>query len=166
MDSRYSAQDIQRCTLCKHAVAPMYCDTCRINICKDCVESHVSDVSIDHKVVPLKHSGSIPDYSICSKHKTKQRDLHCEQCNISICVECTSSIDHRGHNFLYIKEKILERKKRVLKDLVELEKSLHQKYEEISSNIQVQKDILTENSQTVKTAISKHVKLSSIKTTE
>lgn len=134
----------------------MYCDTCRINICKDCVESHVSDVSIDHKVVPLKHSGSIPDYSICSEHKTKQRDLHCEQCNISICVECTSSIDHRGHNFLYIKKKILERKERVLKDLVELEKSLHQKYEEISSNIQVQKDILTENSQTVKTAISKH----------
>lgn len=156
MDSRYSAQDIQRCTLCKHAVAPMYCDTCRINICKDCVESHVSDVSIDHKVVPLKHRGSIPDYSICSKHKTKQRDLHCEQCNISICVECTSSIDHRGHNFLYIKEKILERKERVLKDLGELEKSLHQKYEEISSNIQVQKDILTENSQTVKTAISNH----------
>lgn len=156
MDSRYSAQDIQRCTLCKHAVAPMYCDTCRINICKDCVESHVSDVSIDHKVVLLKHRGSIPDYSICSEHKTKQRDLHCEQCNISICVECTSSIDHRGHNFLYIKEKILERKERVLKDLVELEKSLHQKYEEISSNIQVQKDILTENSQTVKTAISKH----------
>lgn len=156
MDSRYSAQDIQRCTLCKHAVAPMYCDTCRINICKDCVESHVSDVSIDHKVVLLKHRGSIPDYSICSKHKTKQRDLHCEQCNISICVECTSSIDHRGHNFLYIKEKILERKERVLKDLGELEKSLHQKYEEISSNIQVQKDILTENSQTVKTAISNH----------
>lgn len=156
MDSRYSARDIQRCTLCKHAVAPMYCDTCRINICKDCVESHVSDVSIDHKVVPLKHRGSIPDYSICSKHKTKQRDLHCEQCNISICVECTSSIDHRGHNFLYIKEKILERKERVLKDLGELEKSLHQKYEEISSNIQVQKDILTENSQTVKTAISNH----------
>lgn len=116
----------------------------------------VSDVSIDHKVVPLKHSGSIPDYSICSKHKTKQRDLHCEQCNISICVECTSSIDHRGHNFLYIKEKILERKEIVLKDLGELEKSLHQKYEEISSNIQVQKDILTENSQTVKTAISNH----------
>lgn len=156
MDSRFSAQDIQRCTLCKHAVAPMYCDTCRINICKDCVESHVSDVSIDHKVVLLKHRGSIPDYSICSKHKTKQRDLHCEQCNISICVECTSSIDHRGHNFLYIKEKILERKERVLKDLGELEKSLHQKYEEISSNIQVQKDILTENSQTVKTAISNH----------
>lgn len=156
MDSRYSAQDIQRCTLCKHAVAPMYCDTCRINICKDCVESHVSDVSIDHKVVLLKHRGSIPDYSICSKHKTKQRDLHCEQCNISICVECTSSIDHRGHNFLYIKEKILERKERVLKDLGELEKSIHQKYEEISSNIQVQKDILTENSQTVKTAISNH----------
>lgn len=156
MDSRYSAQDIQRCTLCKHAVAPMYCDTCRINICKDCVESHVSDVSIDHKVVPLKHRGSIPDYSICSEHKTKQRDLHCEQCNISICVECTSSIDHRGHNFFYIKKKILERKERVLKDLGELEKSLHQKYEEISSNIQVQKDILTENSQTVKTAISKH----------
>lgn len=156
MDSRYSAQDIQRCTLCKHAMAPMYCDTCRINICKDCVESHVSDVSIDHKVVLLKHRGSIPDYSICSKHKTKQRDLHCEQCNISICVECTSSIDHRGHNFLYIKEKILERKERVLKDLGELEKSLHQKYEEISSNIQVQKDILTENSQTVKTAISNH----------
>lgn len=156
MDSRYSAQDVQRCTLCKDAVAPMYCDTCRINICKDCVESHVSDVSIDHKVVPLKHRGSIPDYSVCSKHKTKQRDLHCEQCNISICVECTSSIDHRGHNFLYIKEKILERKERVLKDLGELENSLHQKYEEISSNIQAQKVILTKNSRTVRTAISKH----------
>lgn len=81
-----SAQDVQRCTLCKHAVAPMHCDTCGINICKDCVEYHISDVSIDHKVVPLKHRGSITDYSTCSKHKTKQRDLHCEQCNIYLSV--------------------------------------------------------------------------------
>lgn len=151
-----SAQDVQRCTLCKHAVAPMHCDTCGINICKDCVEYHISDVSIDHKVVPLKHRGSITDYSTCSKHKTKQRDLHCEQCNISICSECTSSIVHRGHNFLYIKEKILERKERVLKDLGELEKSLHPKYEEISSNIQVQRDVLTKGSQTARKAIRKH----------
>lgn len=110
-----SAQDVQRCTLCKHAVAPMHCDTCGINICKDCVEYHISDVSIDHKVVPLKHRGSITDYSTCSKHKTKQRDLHCEQCNISICSECTSSIDHRGHTFLYIKKKNTKRFGRIRK---------------------------------------------------
>lgn len=151
-----SAQDVQRCTLCKHAVAPMHCDTCGINICKDCVEYHFSDVSIKHNVVPLKYRGSTTDYSTCFEHKTKQRDLHCEQCNISICSKCTSSIVHRGHNFLYIKDKILERKERVLEDLGELEESLHPKYKEISSNIQVQRDVLTKGSQTARKAIRKH----------
>uniref|UniRef100_K1QUR3 Tripartite motif-containing protein 2 n=1 Tax=Magallana gigas TaxID=29159 RepID=K1QUR3_MAGGI len=89
-------------------------------------------------------------------HPTQLCDLHCEQCNIPICLECVSSGEHLGHKQVGIL-KILDTKKEALKkDLQELENSIYPKYQEIESNILVQKANLNKNSKKLTTALDKH----------
>ncbi|XP_052707960.1 uncharacterized protein LOC128183111 isoform X2 [Crassostrea angulata] len=156
MDPRNSAQDVVRCTLCQDSVAPMYCEVCHIHLCKDCVEKHFSDSSKVHKVVPLKQYLTTLNYPKCRKHPTKQCELHCEQCDIPICVQCISSKKHLGHIQVDILKTFESKTEKLQKDLQELEKFIYPKYKEIASNIPVQKADLSKNSQKFTTAIDKH----------
>ncbi|XP_052707970.1 E3 ubiquitin-protein ligase TRIM71-like [Crassostrea angulata] len=156
MDPRNSAQDVVRCTLCQDSVAPMYCEVCHIHLCKDCVEEHFSDSSKVHKVVPLKQYLTTLNYPKCRKHPTKQCELHCEQCDIPICVQCISSKKHLGHIQVDILKTFESKTEKLQKDLQELEKFIYPKYKEIASNIPVQKADLSKNSQKFTTAIDKH----------
>ncbi|XP_065926363.1 tripartite motif-containing protein 2-like [Magallana gigas] len=155
MDPWNSAQDVVRCTLCQDSVAPMYCEVCHIHLCKDCVEKHFSDSSKVHKVVPLKQYLTTLNYPKCRKHPTKQCELHCEQCDISICAQCISSKKHLGHIQIDILKTFESKTEKLQKDLQELEKSLYTKYKEIASNIPVQKADLIKNSQKLTTVIDK-----------
>nr|XP_034333974.1 E3 ubiquitin-protein ligase TRIM71-like [Crassostrea gigas]XP_034333975.1 E3 ubiquitin-protein ligase TRIM71-like [Crassostrea gigas] len=156
MDPWNSAQDVVRCTLCRDSVAPMYCEVCHIHLCKDCVEKHFSDSSKVHKVVPLKQYLTTLNYPKCRKHPTKQCELHCEQCDIPICVQCISSKKHLGHIQVDILKTFESKTEKLQKDLQELEKFIYPKYKEIASNIPVQKADLSKNSQKFTTAIDKH----------
>ncbi|XP_065926361.1 E3 ubiquitin-protein ligase TRIM71-like isoform X2 [Magallana gigas] len=155
MDPRNSAQDVVRCTLCQDSVAPMYCEVCHIHLCGNCVEKHFSDSSKVHNVVPLKQYLTTLNYPKCRKHPTKQCELHCEQCDIPICVQCISSKKHLGHIQNDILKTIESKTEKLEKDLQELEKFLYPKYKEIASNIPVQKADLSKNSQKLTTAIDK-----------
>uniref|UniRef100_A0A8W8JGI2 B box-type domain-containing protein n=2 Tax=Magallana gigas TaxID=29159 RepID=A0A8W8JGI2_MAGGI len=155
MYPRTWAQDVLRCHLCETPGPPMYCDICHIHLCVACVGKHLLDESKEHKhkVVPFKKRGLNPK---CSKHSTQLCDLHCEQCNIPICVECVSSNEHLGHKQVGIL-KILDTKREALKkDLQELENTIYPKYQEIASNIPVQKTDLSKNSKKLTTALNKH----------
>ncbi|XP_052708167.1 E3 ubiquitin-protein ligase TRIM71-like [Crassostrea angulata] len=148
MYPRTWAQDVLRCHLCETPGPPMYCD-----ICKACVGEHLSDESKEHKVVSFKKRGFAPE---CSKHSKKLCELYCEQCDIPICLQCVSSGEHLGHKQVEI-FKSLDTKKEVLqRDLKELEKLIYPKYQEIASDIPVQKAELHENSKKLTTALHKH----------
>nr|XP_034309658.1 tripartite motif-containing protein 2 isoform X3 [Crassostrea gigas] len=153
MDPRRTAQDVLRCDLCETPVPPMYCDICLIHLCKACVGGHLSEFAKEHKIVPFEKRGSSTK---CPNHFSKICELYCEQCDIPICVQCTSSTQHQGHTFVYI-VKILEKQRTVLqKDLQELEKFIYPKYQEIASSIPVQKAFLNTSSQKIASDISKH----------
>ena len=119
MDPRRSGQDVMRCTLCKDAVAPMYCEVCHIHLCHECVAKHVADKSNVHKVVSLTQFLSSPK---CTDHPTKQCELHCKQCDVPICSQCVISKSHKHHDVIDIMENSKNKKEVLRKDLQELEK--------------------------------------------
>ncbi|XP_065925896.1 E3 ubiquitin-protein ligase TRIM71-like [Magallana gigas] len=155
MDPRHSLQDVVCCTLCHTSIAPMCCEICHIHLCKDCVEKHLSDSSNVHKVVSLKQYLNTLNYPKCRKHPTKQCELHCEQCDIPICVQCISSGQHLGHKQIDISETFENKKQDLQRDLQELEKITYPKYQEIISCIPVQKADLNKNSDELATSLHK-----------
>lgn len=128
LDPEFSLQDVIRCHICETPVPPMYCDVCDEYICKKCVGEYLSDQSIKHMVVSNEKKSFTP---VCQKKYT-----------IPICKQCVSSKDHRYIN----------RKKEVIQeDLKELEKSIYPTYQQMASNIPVQKAALDKNCQSLTT---------------
>ncbi|XP_065928661.1 probable E3 ubiquitin-protein ligase MID2 isoform X2 [Magallana gigas] len=156
MDPRSSAQDVVRCDVCDTPVPLLHCDFCQTNLCKACVGEHMLDFSKKHQVVPFHDRGSTPNYPICTKHSPKQCELHCEQCDIPICVLCVSSKSHENHEKMDIISYFKRKKHDLQTDLQELDKTVIAKYQEIASNIQAQKSDLKNNFQKLTSAIDKH----------
>lgn len=156
MDPRYSAQDVVRCTLCKFSVAPMYCEICLLHLCEGCIEKHTSGASKYHKVMPLKNIGSTSDYPKCPNHSTKPCELHCQQCDIPVCIKCVSRKEHRGHHFVDMVKQLAIKKEMLIRDLLELENSIFPKHQEIASSLLVRKADLIKNADKLITAINKH----------
>ena len=152
MDPNYSGQDVIRCTLCVFTVAPMYCENCHIDLCKDCVEKHIIDESKVHNVVSHKQFWSTLRYPMCSIH-SKQCELFCDECDFSVCVKCVSSKNHKNHYVVDIIE-YYDRKHEIVKiDLQELETSVYLKWQELESSIIKQREDLKKNSQLLTTAL-------------
>eukprot|EP00105_Crassostrea_gigas_P032903 XP_011456101.1 PREDICTED: uncharacterized protein LOC105348404 [Crassostrea gigas] len=150
MDPFRSGQDVLRCHLCETLVPSMYCDICHIQLCKACVGEHLSDDFQKHSVVLFKKRGSTLK---CPKHAAKICELHCAECNNSICAICVSSGEHEQHKKVDISEYVENKKGEIQNDLQELEETIFPKYQEIAKSISSQKSACVENSQKMKTII-------------
>ncbi|XP_078312579.1 uncharacterized protein LOC111133699 [Crassostrea virginica] len=153
MDPHYSGQDVVRCTACETALAPMYCEVCHIDLCKDCAEKHIADKSKVHRIVSLKQFLATPK---CPDHPNKQCELHCEQCDVPICSQCVISKKHKHHGFVDIMENCQKKQEVLKQDLEEFEKSIYPKYQEAVSKIPQQRANRSKNSQKLKTTIQNH----------
>ena len=153
MDPQYSGQDAVRCTACETALAPMYCEVCHIDLCKDCAEKHIADKSNVHRIVSLKQFLATPK---CPDHPNKQCELHCEQCDVPICSQCVISKKHRRHGFVDIMENCQKKQEVLKKDLEEFEKGIYPRYQEAASKIPQQRANRRKNSQKLKTTIQNH----------
>ena len=140
MDPRHCAQDVVRCSLCKDAVGPMYCEVCHIHLCEECVGKHLSDKSKVHKVLSLTQFLSTFNNPNCQDHPTKQCELHCKHCDFPICTSCISSGKHLGHKAVDIFEALENRREVLTQDLEELEKVILPKYQEAAVIILTEKD--------------------------
>ncbi|XP_052707975.1 uncharacterized protein LOC128183121 isoform X2 [Crassostrea angulata] len=156
MDPRRSAQDVVHCDACDTPVPPLHCDFCQTNLCKACVGDHMLDISKKHQVVLFQDRKSTIISPNCQTHSLKQCELHCEQCDIPICVLCVSSESHENHKKLDIRSYFETKKHDLQTDLQELEKTVIAKYQEIVNNITVQKADLNKKSQKLTSAIDKH----------
>lgn len=97
MDSIHNTKTVFPCNRCKNAVPALHCDMCQIHLCTTCVGEHLSYESREHNVVPLKMKGSTV---LCKEHSTKICEVHCEQCDSSICALYVSSDKHEKHKKL------------------------------------------------------------------
>lgn len=124
-----------------------------MNIFKVCEEKHLQDKSKLHEIVPFKNRGIILK---CQIHSSGICLLHCEQCDIPICVQCAFSKEQQGLQFVDIMTKIETQKKILQCELKELEKYIYPRYQEMASNISVQKVELKLNSNKLAEGIGGH----------
>lgn len=153
MDPENSLQDVVRCHLCDTLVPSLHCVICKINLCKECEGAHFSEKDKEHKAVPFRCRGYIPN---CQKHFTRICERYCEQCKIPLCALCISTKEHQSHCVVDILKSIETKKDCLQKDLQAFQKLIYPEYEEFASNIKVQKAEVNENSKKLITAINIH----------
>ncbi|XP_048760955.2 uncharacterized protein LOC125670063 [Ostrea edulis] len=139
-----SAQYVLLCDLCETVPLQSHCELCNVNLCKACVEQHLSDSSKRHNVVSILHRKSTPSYPKCPKHADKHCELYCKKCDIPVCSTCVSK-KHRGHNVCDVFENLSSKMESLQKDLKELETRIYPRYEEMASGVQTEKSELQTN---------------------
>ena len=149
MEPEDCLQDLIRCHLCETSLPSMHCDICHVHLCDACEEKHLSGESKEHYIVPFKMRGLTPK---CEKHSTKICKLQCEYCGVPICAECASSEHEQHKKDTFIKSYSLK-EELILRDLQELEYIIYPSYQEVASNIPLQRDDLSKHTQKLKVSL-------------
>ncbi|XP_078340799.1 uncharacterized protein LOC144627500 [Crassostrea virginica] len=154
MDPDYSAQDVDRCGLCKIAIAQSYCDFCHVNICKPCIGEHISDDYKKHIIVPILQRKSTLIFPKCETHQNKTYKYQCKDCGIFVCSDCVVSKQHKGHEYLKLEELFTASKQRIGKDKDDLDR-ISFTYQEIAIELENQIASLDGENEKLTTEMSK-----------
>ncbi|XP_062604396.1 uncharacterized protein LOC134266177 [Saccostrea cucullata] len=115
MNPLNSAKDVmQICDLCETNVVQMHCDACLVNLCRACVEEHMTSdatkthklserVSVVNKVSEAKQTldpqTSAQDVLRCDNCETNEIQLQCKTCLVYLCTA------HVGEHIIFDKAK-------------------------------------------------------------
>ncbi|XP_048767484.2 uncharacterized protein LOC125674391 [Ostrea edulis] len=135
------AQDVKHCQLClgkdSKSAAETVCNTCHVNLCKDCVGHHVtSNPNIRHDVVTFQFKILEIILTPCKLHQNQKCKMFCEKCDSPICLKCHASGSHENHDVSQISEIHISRKQLIEKDTKELESNIAPVFESILSEIE------------------------------
>ncbi|XP_062566594.1 tripartite motif-containing protein 2-like [Saccostrea cucullata] len=78
-----------------------YCNPCHQRLCKQCSEEHLkSPENKTHVVVLYQQRKRQLPVEKCKIHPTKDVDMLCEDCQVSLCSKCATKGDHPKHTFV------------------------------------------------------------------
>ncbi|XP_062576227.1 uncharacterized protein LOC134238117 [Saccostrea cucullata] len=84
----------------------MYCDTCLVRLCTDCIDTHIlHDECRHHRIVQFQTRQSALLQANCAIHMGKPCDMFCYTCNIRSCPKCILS-NHQGHNYWIFRQEL------------------------------------------------------------
>ena len=122
------------CDSCDENSPIAYCTECDDLLCKDCWDAHqklkrsrshssftlkeAQNMSRDKLIKMLPSSSASSSFlsRTCPYHDDQTLDLHCQQCTIPVCVEC-SDISHKDHPVHQVSQHIIQNKEEIQQSL-------------------------------------------------
>lgn len=149
-DPQARAQDVKRCQLRpgkdRKFAAKIVCNTCQVNLCKDCAGHHITwNPTIRHDVITFecKKSEIIP--LDCKRHKKQKCERFCEQCDTPVCLKCLVSGSHENHQVPQISEIQSSRQKLIKRDTHELESNIAPVFQSILFELEEMSSSIIQN---------------------
>ncbi|XP_061182976.1 polyadenylate-binding protein 4-like [Saccostrea echinata] len=79
----------------------MFCKTCELNLCSDCVGKHMLSLpSWKHNVVKYSMKFSTTLEPFCPVHSNQCCSFHCIDCDAPACNKCITAKRHNHHNII------------------------------------------------------------------
>lgn len=114
-----------------------FCNNCQICVCVDCIKNH-EDVfsSLSHDIVPFKERSLQLIFLECEFHPGQHCETNCETCNLAVCIKCTQSGAHQGHNVVELYKVVGAKKQEIKKQTDEIESKIIPKYQATKIDIE------------------------------
>nr|XP_022341336.1 uncharacterized protein LOC111135500 isoform X2 [Crassostrea virginica]XP_022341337.1 uncharacterized protein LOC111135500 isoform X2 [Crassostrea virginica] len=76
-----------------------YCNDCHRPLCEQCRDEHLKNPDTkSHEIVPYRYRKQLLAVEKCKHHPTRNVDISCQECQISICLKCFKK-EHKSHDF-------------------------------------------------------------------
>ena len=119
-------QDTVRCQLCSNPVEH-YCNICHVDLCSNCISTHMADKSKRHEAVDFINRKEGPVLPGCKYHVKTLCEMYCNDCQEPRCVLCVTT-RHKKHYITVINSILENLKQRIISDIEELKNAIIPNY--------------------------------------
>lgn len=129
-------KEVIGCGICG-VPSQQFCNNCQVCVCVDCIKNH-ADVfpSLPHDIVLLKDRRLRLIFLACEFHPGQYCETNCETCNLAVCIKCTQSGAHQGHNVVELYKVVEAKKQEIEKQTAEIESEIITKYQATLTDIE------------------------------